>query len=274
VKAVNLSPTEQGAAPKASPAGGAPKPSGGEAFGAYAVLGALAFAVVAVALMVLTGNSIKDNKAKLAGVQQELTATQAQAAALQSFADFKQLSEARVATVRGLAASRFAWAQTLDDISRALPSDVYVKSLDGTTSGAGGGSSIRGALTAPAVEVTGCTSSQSSVARMMSALRSVRGATRVSLATSDVQETTSTGIAPSTLTGSAAPGSSVTEPCPKGSPPDFDVVVFFERAAVPAAAAPNGVIAGPTGATGAVSGPSGAAGATEPTSASSIPTTP
>ena len=274
VKAVNLIPSEQAATPAASPAGSGAKPQDGEAFGAYAVLAALAFAVVAVALYVLTGNSINDNKAKLASVQQELQTTQAQAQALQAFADFKQLSDARVATVKGLAESRFPWARALDDVSRALPSDVYIKSLEGTTAGAGGGSSIRGALTAPAIELTGCTRSQSSVARLMSALRGVRGASRVSLATSDAQETTSTGIAPSTVTGTSSPNGVVTQPCPaKGSPPDFDVVVFFERAAVPASAALNGALAGPTGATGAVSGPSGPAGATEPTSATSVPPT-
>lgn len=272
VKAVNLIPTEQRATTKAvSPGAAAPAP-GGDAFGAYAVLGALAFAVVALALYVLATNSIKDNKAELARVSSELRTTQAQAQALQSFADFKQLSDARVATVRGLAQSRFPWPRTLDDVSRALPTDVYVKSLDGTTSGStGGGSSIRGALTAPAVELTGCTRNQASVARLMSALRGVRGATRVSLAKSDVQETSQTGITPSALTGTGEPGGTISEPCPTGSPPDFDVIVFFERAPIPASAAPNAgaaAVSGPTGAAGATpAGPTGSTGATTPASA-------
>ena len=238
MKAVNLLPSDQRGSVKTPAAAAAPKP-GGSAFGAYAVLGALAFSVVAMAAYVLTTNTINDRKSELARVTQETQVTQAKAAALQSFADFKALSEQRVATVQGLATSRFDWERTLVDLSRALPGDVHLKSLTGTTGtqvgGAGGGSSLRGAVQAPALEMSGCTTSQSSVARLMSRLRNVRGVTRVSLTKS---ETAAAGTATSS-TAPSADGSTPGSLCPKGAPPAFDLVVFFERSAIAAGASPN-----------------------------------
>lgn len=238
MKAVNLLPSDQRGSAKTPAAAASSKPSGGSAFGAYAVLGVLAFAVVAMAGYVLTNNSIKDRQAKLAQVTRETDTTQARAKSLQAFADFKSLADQRVATVQGLAGSRFDWDRTLVDLSRALPGDVHLKSLSGTTgtqvSGGGGGNGLRSAIQAPALEMSGCTSSQSGVARLMSRLRNVRGVTRVSLTKSDKEA----GVAPTT-TAVNVNGDTPASLCPKGQPPAFDIVVFFERAAVAANAAPN-----------------------------------
>lgn len=279
VKAVNLIPSEQRpVASKATkgPGTGSPAPGSG-AVGAYAILGALLFAVAAMALMVLTNNDIKKNKAELAQVEQEAEIVEKQASSLQAFADFKQLSAARMETVRGLADARFPWPETLDDISRALPDDVFISSFDGATSGSSSGSSLRGAIVAPSIELNGCTSDQAGVARLMARLRDVRGVTRVTLAKSERSETADTAAAPAPAT--AADGTTpatTSEPCPDGAPPAFDMIVFFERAAVSPAAAPNSsaTAQGPTGAAGA-QGPTGAAGATAggttPTSTTTTP---
>ncbi len=139
-------------------------------------------------------------------------------------------------------------------MSRALPADVFISSLDGTTTSATSGSSLRGAIQAPSIELTGCTDDQSSVARLMSSLREVRGVTRVSLAKSEAIDTVSTAAAPAPATAADGTEAAVTtEPCPSGSPPAFDMIVFFERAALspnasPNAALPTGAPAGPTGA--------------------------
>src|SRR3954447_18272863 len=186
MKAVNLLPGDQRGSMKTPAAATSSKPSG-SAFGAHAVLGVLAFAVLAMAAYTLTTNSVKDRKAELARVTRETEATKASASALQSYADFKSLAEQRVATVKGLADSRFNWERTLGDLSRALPADVHLKSLSGTTGTqvSGGGNSLRGAIQAPALELSGCTATQSGVARLMSRLRNVRGVTRVTLTKSD-----------------------------------------------------------------------------------------
>jgi hypothetical protein len=132
-------------------------------------------------------------------------------------------------TVRQLADSRFDWEQALRDLSRAIPRDVTLSQITGTvTAGAtaaGGGSAnpLRSAIQAPAVELNGCASSQAGVARLMARLRAVQGVTRVSLASSvkaDPQQ--GTGVADS---ASGAPAG-----CGKGSPPTFEMVIFFEGA--------------------------------------------
>jgi Tfp pilus assembly protein PilN len=235
------------------------------------VLGVLAFAVAAFAMYTLAGNVIKDRNAELAKVSQEAKATQAQAASLQSYADFKTLATQRVATVKGLASARFNWERTLGDLSRAVPSDVHLTSLNGTVgtevTGASG-SGLRAAVQAPALELQGCTNTQSSVAQLMSRLRNVRGVTRVSLSKSDKDGTVTTATVAST------DGKVPAQLCPKGAPPAFDVLVFFERAAVSANAAPNTTGASTaTPATGATAAATPAATTTPPAGSTTSTTT-
>jgi Tfp pilus assembly protein PilN len=229
MKAVNLLPSEHRGTPKSAAGPAKPEKAGTTPFGAYVVLGVLAFAVAATALTVLAGNTIKTRKAELARVTAEAQATQAKAAALQTYADFNSLATQRISTVKGLADSRFNWDQALVDLSRALPADVHLRTLNGgtTASTSGSGSSI----SAPSIQLTGCTKDQVSVARLMSRLRNVRGVTRVSLTGSQEAD-----AAASAANASAAESGSL---CPKGSPPDFDLTMYFERAAKPAGAAVN-----------------------------------
>ena len=67
------------------------------------------------------------------------------------------MAKARVQTVRDLAGSRFDWEQALRDLSRAVPADVTLKSLTGdiSTDAGGGGSPLRGAISAPAITLHG-----------------------------------------------------------------------------------------------------------------------
>jgi Tfp pilus assembly protein PilN len=239
MKAVNLLPNDQRSAPKAKAASRPkPEPTGGVA-GAFMVLGAMAFVVFAVAAFVLAGNTVKERQAELTRVQADAAAIQGQLAALKPYADFQTVAAQRVATVTQLAQGRFDWEQALRDLSRALPTDVRLKSLRGSVSGSLGGSSnaLRGALQAPALELSGCTKTQSGVARVMSRLRTVRGVTRVSLSKSERPAPAATG------SGAVAVADSQGALCGKGRPPAFEVVVFFERSAAQASAAQSGAVA-------------------------------
>jgi Tfp pilus assembly protein PilN len=237
MKAVNLLPNEQRGSVK-TPAAAANSLPGGTVFGAWVVLGVLAFALVATAAYVLTTNTVKDRKAELARVSAEAQQVQAKAAALQSFADFKNLADQRVATVKGLASSRFDWEKTLTDLSRALPSDVHLNSLTGSTGAQAAPSTAGGtaAVAAPSIALSGCTTAQNDVAKLMSRLRNVRGVTRVALTSSSKDGGAGAGV----------PADSGDQPCPKGAPPAFDLTIYFERAAVVAGAAPNLAPTAPT----------------------------
>lgn len=265
MKAINLLPndlrgTPKGAAPKAAIA--ADEPTG---IGAYVVLGALAACVLALAAHVLTTNTVKDRQAQLKAATAEAAATTQRVNQLKPYADFQAMAETRIQTVKDLASSRFDWEQALRDVSRAIPADVTLTSLNGTISGgsAGGGSTIRSAILAPAIELKGCTRGQTQVATLLSRLRNVDGVTRVSLSKS---------LKPAATPATAAPVATNPVGCGQGRPPAFELVMFFERSDVPAtvqditvqatASAPQTATAAAEGAAGTTTPP--AAGVTTP----------
>jgi Tfp pilus assembly protein PilN len=227
MRAVNLLTPEMRSSQKGS---SAPRPAamttpGG--VGTIALLGALALIVAGVAGYVLSTNVVKQKQSDLAAVSAKNQATVKRATALKPYSDFQTLAQQRAATVQALASARFDWEQSFRDLSRAVPKDVYLSSLKGTVGGgsASGGSGIRSALGSPAIELSGCTKTQPGVARVMSRLRNVQGVTRVSLSKSEKSDTAAAN-------GSGATGGSTVGPCGKGSPPSFEIVVFFEKAAV------------------------------------------
>ena len=214
MRAVNLLTPELRSSQKSS---GAPRPSAMDAkggLGAFIVLGALALIVAGVAGYVLSTNVVGQKQSELAAVSAKNDATVQRAAQLKPYADFQTLARERASTVQALASARFDWEQSLRDLSRALPSNVYLSSITGTVgagAGSGGsGSGLRGAIgTAPALELSGCTKSQPAVATLMSRLRNVQGVTRVSLSKSEK----ATDVA-----ASAGAGAGAVNPCGKGSP--------------------------------------------------------
>ena len=233
MRAVNLLPPDlRSVSSKAKATAPAREP--GEGIGAFVLLGALALCVVAVAGYVLSNNVIKERQAHLAEVTAQSAATVKRAADLKPYADFQALTVARVGTVQGLANSRFDWEQALRDLSRAMPSNVHLSGLTGSVGGAAGGSGLRGAINAPAIELQGCTRSQPAVARLMSRLRNIDGVTRVSLSKSDKEGAASAPAAAPSAGGQPTDGGSF---CGKGAPPAFELVVFFEGAALQTALA-------------------------------------
>jgi Tfp pilus assembly protein PilN len=224
MRAVNLLPPDLlRAAPKAAPAA---RPEKAEGIGAYLVLGALALCVAALAAYVSTTNTVKQKQSDLAQVTAEASVAAQEVAKLKPYADFDAMASARVETVRGLAAARFDWEQALRELSRALPAEVKLQGLSGDMGLPGatgtGSDPLRGSIQAPAITLTGCATSQPGVARMMSRLRAVEGATRVTLSKSAKDD--SDGDSDSACAGD--------------NPPSFSVVVFFERSAAMAAMAP------------------------------------
>jgi Tfp pilus assembly protein PilN len=217
MRAVNLLPTDlRGAAVAAAP-GARPERERVEGIGAYVVLGALALCVAMLAVYVLATNDVKQKQTALTEVTAEADAAAEAAAKLKPYADFEAMASARVETIRGLAAARFDWEQALRDLSRAVPGDVKLETLNGDMglpgTGGGSGDPLRGSIQAPAISLAGCAPSQTSVARMLARLRTVDGVTRVSLSKSEKSD-----------------GETDTA-CAGANPPVFSAVVFFERSA-------------------------------------------
>jgi Tfp pilus assembly protein PilN len=228
MKAINLLPPDLRGAPRRAASQVAAGPDTGGT-GAFAVLGVLAVCVLALAAYVLTTNTVKDREAKLASATAEAQATTQRVAELKPYADFKAMAETRIQTVRDLASSRFDFEQALRDVSRAIPADVTLTDLNGTVSSSSGGSGVRSAIAAPAIELKGCTTSQKQVATLLSRLRNVDGVTRVSLGKSLKPE--ATAAAPAT---GVPGGGTQTAGCGASKGPQFEIVMFFESSEVPA----------------------------------------
>jgi Tfp pilus assembly protein PilN len=218
-----------------------------------AVVGLLGVVLVLVTLYVLASNDVSQRQGQLTSLQQQLAQTQAEATKLGAYTQFAKLAQARVQTVKQIAAGRFNWERALSDLSRVVPANTSLSSLSATvdpgagTAGGASSGSLRGDITAPAFELSGCTATQDDVARLMSRLRLIRGVTRVTL--SDAVKSSS-GTTATPVSGSSGGG------CPANAS-TFDLVVFFEPlpavAAAPATGAtgtiPTTGIPAPTGST-------------------------
>jgi Tfp pilus assembly protein PilN len=215
MRAVNLIPADQ------RRASGAAGKSGG---GVYALLGALALIVAMVAAFTITSRQVSDHKAEADRLQAQAQIAQAKAGNLAAYKQFNDLVKQRVTGVQALAATRFDWSSTFDQVSRVVPADVSLTQLTATTApgvGVGGNVSLRSALSNPAIELVGCAPSQSRVALLMARLRRLEGVQRVSVANAAKTD----GASSETQTSSESTSSGGCQT--SDQIPQFQMVVFF-----------------------------------------------
>jgi Tfp pilus assembly protein PilN len=255
MRAVNLIPSEQQRG-----AGGAAGRSGG---GAYVLLGALALLVVLAATYVASNKSVTDKRTQLTDVTQQAEAAEAKAQELTSYTKFAAIRQKRVDTVTQLAGSRFDWAHALREVARVLPQNAWLTSLTGTTSSSvslssGGSSALRSSLNVPAIVINGCTTSQQSVAKLISRLRLIDGVQRVSL--EDSTKAQDTGEASATGSGGDCRGGHVKYPI-------FNVDVFFEQSGPAVSTSTGAAATGSSASPSSTTTPSTTASSTVPASA-------
>jgi hypothetical protein len=212
MRAFNLIPADE--------RGGASSLSAGKSGGsAFVVLGVLGVLAIFALLYGQASRQISSETAKIATLNTQAQAAQAQAAKLQPYVSFKTMHEQRVQAVDQLVDSRFDWAHAFHELGRVLPpGEVALTSLTGTI-GSGGGSSSAGADTAagasskasaatgasataaagasstsatsatppgsvPTFTLSGCAASQSMVALTLTRLRLIDGVSEVTLQSS------------------------------------------------------------------------------------------
>jgi Tfp pilus assembly protein PilN len=232
MKAVNLIPADAKRASRGS--------SGAKALPTYLVLGVLAIAVGLVTLYVLASNNVSQRQAKVTTLQAEVAQVQARSDSLSHYAQFSQMTQGRISSVRQLASTRFDWHATLAQISQVVPKNTSLATLNGTAVTAvavTGSTATATAAAAPAgttIELTGCTKTQPDVAKLMSRLRLIDGVNSVSLNSSTKQESGAGSPASgSTSSGSASGGSA--QGCGNNTP-SFDLKIgFASQPATPAA---------------------------------------
>jgi Tfp pilus assembly protein PilN len=203
VRPVNLIPADQRK--------GAARVAGADArpVGIYALFGVLGVALLCVVALVLTTNQVSSKTQQLSKVQSQGQGAKQVADALRPYGQFAQVQQARQLEISSLVATRFDWERALNQLSLAIPDNVWLLGLSGTLSpqfdvgaaGGGGASTLRQKAEAPAFAITGCTYSQHAVARMMTRMQNLDDVTDVQLAKSARKEDTTTSAGG----GNAAP---------------------------------------------------------------------
>jgi Tfp pilus assembly protein PilN len=210
MRPVNLIPPEE------RPGGRKPLRSGPVA---YILVGALALAVIAIVALLVTEGKVNDRKAEVTQLEAEQTTLTAKAQSLAAYTQFADAHEARLATITELADSRFDWARILHELSLVIPPDVRLTNLTGSgASGAGGGGSgMRAEIAGPALELSGCTTSQSAVAGFIEAMKNIDGVTRV-------------GVPTATQTGESGGNATTAGTCGGNRNTQFQAVIAFDAA--------------------------------------------
>jgi Tfp pilus assembly protein PilN len=219
MRPVNLIPAEE------RPGGRKPMRGGPLA---YIIVGALAAAVIGVAVLAVTSNQISDSKAEIAKLEDEKSAVEARAQALDAYTQFHSLREQRLATVTSLADSRFDWQRVMRELAIVLPGDVWLTTLSGTASSSssvdgGGGGAMRSSIAGPALELNGCATGQDAVAGFVQALKQIDGVTRVGVESSKLGEESG---------GSGASSGGGTSCQTRSFIAQFQMVVAFDAAPV------------------------------------------
>jgi Tfp pilus assembly protein PilN len=212
----------------------------------YVLTGGLVLLLLGIVAVALTSKQIDNRTAQKASLEQELDEVTAQAQTLSEFVNFRTVQESRASTISSLAQSRFDWSRVMHELALVLPSDISLSSLTGTVSPAvqlqsessgssspGGGSSLRGEVAGPALEIVGCAPSQDAVAAFVASLEDIDGVTRVGVSSSKLPEVNSSGF-----TGEpgneASTGSTSPDDCQSGPTiVKFEVVAAFDAVPTP-----------------------------------------
>jgi Tfp pilus assembly protein PilN len=242
--------------------------------------------VLCVLAFVMTSNSINSKTEELAKVQAESAGDKQVADSLRPYGQFATLQQARQEQITALASGRFDWERSLQQLSQALPDNVYLLTVAATQSpdvevdegGAGGDiTNLRQKSPAPAFALSGCTYSQHAVARMMTRMHNLDDVTAVRLSKSVRKEDTS-GTTGTAVTQDNAAQQDIQDCVGSSRVTKFDLLIEFggattaqagaaagvpSGAAQPIAAA-QGAVAQSNAASAGATGASGATGATTP----------
>ena len=176
MKAVNLIPTEQRRV----------QASGKQNGSSYVLIGLLVTLLAMVGAYVFTSNNVKDRESKAAAAAAEAKQLEAEAAQHADFTNFAEIKQTRLASVMGVASTRFDWERLMRELSRVMPEGSWLQSTDASVSGAIDGESTTTSTGTPVApmpkaNLVGCTPDQSDVARMMVRMRQIYRVTDVEL---------------------------------------------------------------------------------------------
>jgi Tfp pilus assembly protein PilN len=162
------------------------QPSGGKSGSSYMVLGVLALFLVAIVTYVLESNKVTTAKSDIAVAEQKTAEARARAQQMGPFANFAQIKEQRVSSVKGLAEGRFDWERAVRELAHVLPQGVWLQDVDASVSPSAGDAAASsspgdGSWTGPSIKLHGCAQKQPQVAVALVRLREMQGVHDVKL---------------------------------------------------------------------------------------------
>lgn len=203
---------------------------------AYALLGVLGVLLLMVAAYVITSNQLSSRQSELDRAKQETAEAKKRSGALAGYANFAQIKETRIQSIKQVSSQRFDWERMMREVALVLPSEIWLldmsASLAGDAENSGTPSTPQpGAAVNPTVGVTGCAREQNDVAVLMVRLRKLYRATDVQL-----EESAEQGVSEGGAAEGAAPAGGSGGTAGDGCPPKrfkFDVSVTFAPEPLP-----------------------------------------
>lgn len=217
---------------------------------AYGVVGGLGLLLAMVLLAIFYSNKATTLQDEAAALNAEAARYQKQAQPVQPFNDFADVVQKRTLLVGGLAESRFPWDVVLRNLSRSMPADVTLDSIEAATAGDAGTE----ASDAATMELKGCVSSWVGLSRFMVRMRNLPGVKEVVGTNSDTNAgDDGGGDSNGGGSGSQSDDEHRKDNCGLG-PVEFGVKVIFEPLTVDLTDLPkiSGTTPGATGMTGSV----------------------
>jgi Tfp pilus assembly protein PilN len=214
------------------------QPSGGKSGSSYIVLGVMALFLAAVVTYVLESNKITQAKTDISVAEQKTADARARAQQMGPFANFAQIKQQRVSSVKSLAEGRFDWERSVRELAHVLPAGVWLQDVDasvtpaeGTDTSGSGATSWNG----PQIKLHGCAEKQPQVAVALVRLREMQGVHDVTLSDSTRGEDPEKGAQGDSASGNDTGCGAHNQHANY----DFNAVVEFE-AAKPAPAKDSG----------------------------------
>jgi Tfp pilus assembly protein PilN len=207
------------------------QPTGGKSGSSYLVLGVLALFLAAVVVYVLESNKITEAKSDIAAAEQKTADAKAKSQQMGPFANFAQIKEQRVASVRQLADGRFDWERTMRELAHLLPTGVWLQDVDASVSpvGAEATGGEQSTWAGPSIRLHGCAQKQPQVAVMMVRLREMQGVNDVKLTDSTRGEDPANGQAAPAQSDSSQAGIEGCGQHDSRANYEFNAVVEFDQ---------------------------------------------
>ncbi|MFT4050377.1 MAG: hypothetical protein QM648_11170 [Solirubrobacterales bacterium] len=172
-------------------------PGEGDPRVAYGVLAALGVLLLLVVVSITLSNRAKTLNDEAAAISAEADQRKAAVAVVPTTVDdVTDRVQSQTLLVGGLAAVRFPWNTAMKDLSKSLPDDVTLDSLNATSAAAsapGTATTTGGSSTQPVLTLMGCTSGWVGYARLLTWLRQMPGVASVKSTTTSEANASSSG---------------------------------------------------------------------------------